>query len=35
MHDALDTVGVPLNELSDADLVPGNAALAELNASLR
>ena len=28
MHDALDTVAVPLNALTDADLVPGNAALA-------
>ena len=35
MHDALDTVDAPLNTLSDADLVPGNAALAALNASLR
>ncbi|HTQ00868.1 MAG TPA: thiamine pyrophosphate-dependent enzyme, partial [Casimicrobiaceae bacterium] len=35
MHDALDTVAAPLNALSDADLVPGSAALAELNAALR
>ena len=35
MHDALDTVHVPLNTLSDSDLVPGNAALAAVNASLR
>ncbi|MCC7327278.1 MAG: 2-oxoacid:ferredoxin oxidoreductase subunit beta [Burkholderiales bacterium] len=35
MHDALDTVALPLNSLVDADLVPGNAALAEVNASLR
>jgi 2-oxoglutarate ferredoxin oxidoreductase subunit beta len=35
MHDALETVDTPLNALSDADLVPGNAALAALNASLR
>src|SRR2546421_3148450 len=35
MHDALDTVAVPLNSLSDADLVPDNAALASVNASLR
>jgi 2-oxoglutarate ferredoxin oxidoreductase subunit beta len=35
MHDALETIEAPLNELSDADLVPGDAALADLNASLR
>jgi 2-oxoglutarate ferredoxin oxidoreductase subunit beta len=35
MHDALETVEAPLNVLSDADLVPGSAALAALNASLR
>ncbi|HEY4136962.1 MAG TPA: 2-oxoacid:ferredoxin oxidoreductase subunit beta, partial [Casimicrobiaceae bacterium] len=35
MHDALGTVDAPLNTLSDADLVPGSAALAALNASLR
>ena len=35
MHDALDTIDAPLNALSDADLVPGDAALADLNASLR
>ena len=35
LHDALETVAVPLNSLSDADLVPGNAALAAINASLR
>ncbi len=35
MHDALQTVDVPLNALGDADLVPGGAALAALNASLR
>jgi 2-oxoglutarate/2-oxoacid ferredoxin oxidoreductase subunit beta len=35
MHDALETVEVPLNALSDADLVPGNTKLAALNASLR
>jgi 2-oxoglutarate ferredoxin oxidoreductase subunit beta len=35
MHDALDTVDVPLNSLSDAELVPGSAALSELNQSLR
>src|SRR5262249_23826681 len=35
MHDALDTVEAPLNSLSDAELVPGSAALADLNQSLR
>jgi 2-oxoglutarate ferredoxin oxidoreductase subunit beta len=35
MHDALETVGAPLNSLNDSDLVPGSAALAALNASLR
>jgi 2-oxoglutarate/2-oxoacid ferredoxin oxidoreductase subunit beta len=35
MHAALSTVHVPLNALQDADLVPGSAALAAVNASLR
>jgi len=35
LHDELETVSIPLNTLSDADLVPGNAALAGVNASLR
>ncbi|MEO8754958.1 MAG: 2-oxoacid:ferredoxin oxidoreductase subunit beta, partial [Casimicrobiaceae bacterium] len=35
MHDALDTIAAPLNSLTDAELVPGNAALAAVNASLR
>jgi len=35
MHDALETVAAPLNSLGDADLVPGNAALSAVNASLR
>jgi 2-oxoglutarate/2-oxoacid ferredoxin oxidoreductase subunit beta len=35
MHDALETVETPLNALSDAELVPGNAALSAVNASLR
>ncbi len=30
-----DTVDAPLNALGDAELVPGNAALAAVNASLR
>ena len=35
LHDHLDTVDKPLNALGDAELVPGNAALQKLNASLR
>jgi 2-oxoglutarate ferredoxin oxidoreductase subunit beta len=35
MHAALQTVEAPLNTLSDAELVPGNVALATVNASLR
>ncbi len=35
LHDALETVDVPLNALSDAELVPGVAALEAVNASLR
>jgi 2-oxoglutarate/2-oxoacid ferredoxin oxidoreductase subunit beta len=35
LHDALQTVPVPLNALMDAELVPGNEALAGVNASLR
>jgi 2-oxoglutarate ferredoxin oxidoreductase subunit beta len=35
MHAALRTVDMPLNTLNDPDLVPGNAALAAVNASLR
>jgi 2-oxoglutarate ferredoxin oxidoreductase subunit beta len=35
MHAALKTVAVPLNSLGDAELVPGDAALADINASLR
>jgi len=35
MHAAMKTVGVPLNALNDAELVPGAAALAAVNASLR
>jgi len=35
MHGALGTVRVPLNTLGDAELVPGNVALADVNASLR
>ena len=35
LHAALQTAGAPLNALGDADLVPGSAALAAVNASLR
>src|SRR5882762_7232346 len=35
LHDALETVDAPLNELSGAELVPGAAALEKINASLR
>jgi 2-oxoglutarate ferredoxin oxidoreductase subunit beta len=35
MHDSLETIAAPLNSLGDADLVPGNVALAGLNATLR
>jgi 2-oxoglutarate/2-oxoacid ferredoxin oxidoreductase subunit beta len=35
LHAYLDTVETPLNALGDEELVPGNAALAKVNASLR
>jgi 2-oxoglutarate ferredoxin oxidoreductase subunit beta len=35
MHDMLDTIETPLNALGKAELVPGSAALAEVNQSLR
>jgi len=35
LHSAQGTVGRPLNALSDAELVPGAAALESVNASLR
>jgi 2-oxoglutarate ferredoxin oxidoreductase subunit beta len=35
LHAYLDTVEKPLNALGDAELVPGNAALAKVNAALR
>lgn len=34
-HDILGTVSTPLNQLTEADLCPGNAALAGVNASFR
>jgi 2-oxoglutarate ferredoxin oxidoreductase subunit beta len=35
LHDHLGTVAMPLNALADAELCPGSAALAKLNAGLR
>jgi 2-oxoglutarate/2-oxoacid ferredoxin oxidoreductase subunit beta len=35
LHDAQHTVPRPLNALGDAELVPGSAALAAFNATLR
>lgn len=35
LHDGQNTIEKPLNALGDAELCPGSAALAELNASLR
>ncbi|HVA35118.1 MAG TPA: 2-oxoacid:ferredoxin oxidoreductase subunit beta [Stellaceae bacterium] len=35
LHDHVETVDKPLNELSEAELIPGNEALQKLNASLR
>ncbi len=35
LHEHLDTTATPLNQLGDAALVPGAAALAAINASLR
>lgn len=35
LHESLDTVKRPLNALTEADLCPGAAALAKVNASLR
>ena len=35
LHDAQQTVDTPLNRMSDAELVPGAAALEGVNASLR
>jgi 2-oxoglutarate ferredoxin oxidoreductase subunit beta len=35
LHAHLNTVAVPLNALSEAELCPGTAALEKLNASLR
>jgi 2-oxoglutarate ferredoxin oxidoreductase subunit beta len=35
MHASLHTVSAPLNTLGDAELVPGDTALADVNASLR
>jgi 2-oxoglutarate ferredoxin oxidoreductase subunit beta len=35
LHESLETVATPLNQLGEAELIPGSAALAALNASLR
>ena len=35
LHDAVGTVDTPLNQLGEAELVPGAAALEKLNAALR
>jgi len=35
LHDSLNTVTVPLNQLGEAELCPGPAALDKINASLR
>ena len=35
LHQGLNTVARPLNQLAEADLCPGSAVLAKLNASLR
>jgi 2-oxoglutarate ferredoxin oxidoreductase subunit beta len=35
LHDHLDTVETPFNQLGDAELIPGPDALARLNAALR
>jgi 2-oxoglutarate/2-oxoacid ferredoxin oxidoreductase subunit beta len=35
LHDAQNTVALPLNALGDADLVPGSAGLATFNAAMR
>ena len=35
LHDSLETVDTPLNQLNEAELVPGAAALAKINADLR
>jgi len=35
LHDAVGTVETPLNQLGEAELVPGAGALARINAALR
>src|SRR5688572_3665561 len=35
LHDAVGTVETPLNQLGEAELVPGSAALEKINAGLR
>ena len=35
LHDVVNTIDTPLNELNEAELVPGSDALAKINAALR
>ena len=35
LHDSLNTVATPLNQLNERELCPGNAALEKLNSGLR
>jgi 2-oxoglutarate ferredoxin oxidoreductase subunit beta len=35
LHDNIGTVETPLNQLGEAELVPGQTALERINASLR
>jgi 2-oxoglutarate ferredoxin oxidoreductase subunit beta len=35
LHSNINTVATPFNKLGEAELCPGSAALAKLNASLR
>jgi 2-oxoglutarate ferredoxin oxidoreductase subunit beta len=35
LHDSLDTVERPLNDLGGSDLIPGSSVLAKINADLR
>jgi 2-oxoglutarate/2-oxoacid ferredoxin oxidoreductase subunit beta len=35
LHHHLNTVGVPLNSLSEGELCPGSATLEKINSSLR
>ena len=35
LHDSMNTVATPLNQLNERELCPGNAALDKFNQSLR